>query len=434
MAGSALQIYAQSTLQVASLKRRWIRTSSQSIFHDLHRRILIQLPLHPQPPFHFLRSRLALRPIRSKTSSSGEVEGDGEGGSSIFEDRLDWARPLLKFLEANFLPLALISSVILGVANPTLGCLAHSYSLSKYSTFGIFVISGLMLKSEEIGAAAKSWQAGTYGLISILLFTPFFSRLILQLQLSPREFLNGLAIFCCVPTTLSSGVALTQLARGNTALALAMTVLSNLLGILFVPFSLSSFIGHGSGVTIPTKQLFQNLTFTLLIPLIIGKVLRDSFRNIAQYVDGNKRRFSMVSAILLSLVPWMQMSRSRSLLLTTKLSSFLIAMILGMFLHLVLLAFNTFAVQSLSVMHGDSGKNSVFAKKENARAVIIVTSQKTLPVTVVVVEQLGGALGESGLLVLPCIAAHIIQIIIDSFLVNYWLQKDQSSTGNTIDS
>lgn len=26
-------------------------------------------------------------------------------------------------------------------------------------------------------------------------------------------------------------------------------------------------------------------------------------------------------------------------------------------------------------MHGDSGKNSVFAKKENARAVIIVTSQ-----------------------------------------------------------
>lgn len=36
--------------------------------------------------------------------------------------------------------------------------------------------------------------------------------------------------------------------------------------------------------------------------------------------------------------------------------------------------------------------------------------QKTLPVTVAVVEQLGGALGESGLLVLPCIAAHIIQV------------------------
>ncbi|OVA11854.1 putative sodium bile acid cotransporter [Macleaya cordata] len=52
---------------------------------------------------------------------------------------------------------------------------------------------------------------------------------------------------------------------------------------------------------------------------------------------------------------------------------------------------------------------------------------KTLPVMVAVVEQLRGALGESGLLVLPCVAAHINQIIIDSFLVNYWLRKDQAS-------
>lgn len=67
---------------------------------------------------------------------------------------------------------------------------------------------------------------------------------------------------------------------------------------------------------------------------------------------------------------------------------------------------------------------------------------------VAVVEQLGGALGESGLLVLPCIAAHLnqvildffnslilhfqfantkyhlLQIIFDSFLVNVWFQKE----------
>lgn len=31
---------------------------------------------------------------------------------------------------------------------------------------------------------------------------------------------------------------------------------------------------------------------------------------------------------------------------------------------------------------------------------------------VAVVEQLGGALGESGLLVIPCVAAHINQVLI----------------------
>lgn len=38
---------------------------------------------------------------------------------------------------------------------------------------------------------------------------------------------------------------------------------------------------------------------------------------------------------------------------------------------------------------------------------------------VAVVEQLGGALGESGLLVLPCIAAHLNQVILDFF--NFWV-------------
>ncbi|AQK71497.1 putative sodium/metabolite cotransporter BASS4 chloroplastic [Zea mays] len=46
--------------------------------------------------------------------------------------------------------------------------------------------------------------------------------------------LTGLAMFCCMPTTLSSGVTLTQLVGGNSALALAMTVASNLLGIIIV--------------------------------------------------------------------------------------------------------------------------------------------------------------------------------------------------------
>lgn len=36
--------------------------------------------------------------------------------------------------------------------------------------------------------------------------------------------------------------------------------------------------------------------------------------------------------------------------------------------------------------------------------------QKTLPVLVAVVEQLGGSLGVSGLLVLPCVAAHLNQV------------------------
>ncbi|CAJ2673456.1 unnamed protein product [Trifolium pratense] len=345
---------------------------------------------------------------------------DGSGGKEA--KGLTWVEPILRFARGNVLPLALISAVTLGLTYPSLGCAVDKYHVSKIGPFGIFVISGLVLRSEEIGAAVEAWPVGLFGLVSILFLTPYFSRLILQIQLQPQEFITGLAIFCCMPTTLSSGVALTQLAGANSALALAMTVISNLLGILIVPFSIRKFVASGVGVTLPTKQLFKSLVLTILIPLILGKVLRESFKGVADFVDGNRKLFSGISAFFLSLVPWTQVSKSRSLLLIVEPKVFLIAIGLGALLHVTLLVFNSIAVRSLSVISG--GEKSTFSREENANALILVASQKTLPVMVAVIEPLCGAFGESGLLVLPCIATHLIQIIVDSFLVNFMRRKD----------
>ncbi|MBA0743509.1 hypothetical protein Gogos_006176 [Gossypium gossypioides] len=65
---------------------------------------------------------------------------------------------------------ALTSGVAFGLVNPTLGCLADKCNLSKFSTFGIFVVSatndpGLTLRSDAIGAAVKAWPVGLFGLV-----------------------------------------------------------------------------------------------------------------------------------------------------------------------------------------------------------------------------------------------------------------------------
>ncbi|KAJ1699676.1 hypothetical protein LUZ63_008188 [Rhynchospora breviuscula] len=369
------------------------------------------------------------RPIRRRLSSTGE-SGQGGGsannGSSEVSVQVGFFQlgKLVNFVESNFLPLALVGGIIFGMLNPTPGYLAHKYSFSKFSTFGIFFISGLVLRTKELSAAMEAWPAGVFGLSSILLLTPLLSKLIMQIQLVPPEFVTGVAIFSCMPTTLSSGVTLTQLVGGNSALALTMTVVSNLLGIIVVPLSLSRYIGAGAGVSLPTKELFKSLIITLLVPLVLGKILRETSSVVAEFVDKNRKSFSVISALLLSLVPWMQVSRSRSLLLSVKAEAFALAAFIGVVLHVTLLGANAIALRVLLAASG-GGKDSVFAKKEYTRAVILVASQKTLPVMVAVVEQLGGALGESGLLVLPCVASHINQIIIDSVLVNWWRKKDQ---------
>lgn len=147
---------------------------------------------------------------------------------------------------------------------------------------------------------------------------------------------------------------------------------------------------------------------------------------IADFADSNRKLLSSVNAILLSLVPWIQVSRSRSLLLMVKPTVFLVAVLMGALLHLTLLGFNALSIQILRAASG--GSKSVFAKKENSSALLLVASQKTLPVLVAVVDQLGGTYGESGLLVLPCVAAHLNQIIMDSFFVSFLNKK--RSLGN----
>ncbi|VVB05851.1 unnamed protein product [Arabis nemorensis] len=80
--------------------------------------------------------------------------------------------------------------------------------------------------------------------------------------------------------------------------------------------------------------------------------------------------------------------------------------------------FNALSIRILSSVSGDDSNNS---KEENATAILLVASQKTLPVMVAVVEQLRGAFGESGLL-----------IMIDSILVNLWLRTGKSSSSTNV--
>jgi sodium/bile acid cotransporter 7 len=148
----------------------------------------------------------------------------------------------------------------------------------------------------------------------------------------------GLAIFCCVPTTLTSGVSLTQLAGANTALALALTVTSNLLGIFTMPYMLSALVGHVSGVSLPAGPLLKALVEILLIPLLIGKFIREIF-NVQDFVDKRKQKLSFLSIFLLSLVPWMQTSCSRTMLLQLELTQLLAAIAIGMYVYIAILLF-----------------------------------------------------------------------------------------------
>lgn len=67
-----------------------------------------------------------------------------------------------------------------------------------------------------------------------------------------------------------------QTVGGNTALALLLTVASNLLGIFTMPFVICQLLGSstGSAVAIQPGPLLKNLVKTILVPLVAGASVR----------------------------------------------------------------------------------------------------------------------------------------------------------------
>lgn len=159
--------------------------------------------------------------------AAGAAAGPEGGGGSV-------AAPLQAlgtFLSSNFIPCGLVLAVIVGWLFPGPGVAAANADAGLAATVGIFVISGLLLQRGETAAAVRATAALAYGLLAILAVTPLAAFAMLRLPVQPPEVALGLAIFCCMPTTLSTGVTLTVASSGNAAVALLLTVASNMLSV-----------------------------------------------------------------------------------------------------------------------------------------------------------------------------------------------------------
>jgi predicted Na+-dependent transporter len=89
--------------------------------------------------------------------------------------------------------------------------------VSTFNICTIFVISGLTLKTDEALKALKHPFGLVYGLVAILIITPMMGFAVRRIPFSEADFAKGLAIFCTVPTTLSSGIAMVSTVCSGTS-------------------------------------------------------------------------------------------------------------------------------------------------------------------------------------------------------------------------
>lgn len=324
------------------------------------------------------------------------------------------------FLIKNFLILGLLSVITFGLLCPgpgqaLVGVKIGGMTLPDIAIDVIFVVSGVCLDSV---ADALQPKALGLGMILVLFVTPCLAPCILYLHvLNPGlnfKLLQGMALFTIVPTTLSSGVTMITQAKGNVSLAILLTSVTNILGV----FTMSMTASHvfSSSVKIDPTEMLRELICLTLLPLVFGMCLRRFVAPIRDFAKKYKKPLGLSQNSCILFVVFLMISKAQPSIFEAKGSDLTLCLCLAAGVHLI------YRIIGWAVATGAALPPAEWV------TIVLMSSQKSLPVCVSILAALPQELKKSGgLFILPCIMAHAAQLIIDSMLAVRWEVKAEQA-------
>lgn len=349
---------------------------------------------------------------------------DAPPQSAASERKEDLKRALQavkKYVLDNSLPLFFGIATIIALAAPVVGRalakpqLAGVRVVSFVLMFLIFFCSGLALKTRELKAAfgRRALAGTTWGLAAICAITPTLGFLVRLIKITPPEYITGLVIMLTAPTTLGVGISMTQRSKGNVGLAIALTVVSNAIGVAVMPLWLETLLAKGTQQQLarPFPLLIAKLAVNNLLPTLLGKLLREvSTKRVAPWADKNKAWLGVFSNFCLAVIILQNISGARDELLKTAVGVFFIVVALAIGYHALFLVVNWLALSALRVPPPEKA------------ASLILASQKSAPVALTAIEFITNDETVQGLLAVPCIIGQLGQVFMGHPLT-VWLGK-----------
>ncbi|MFT3830023.1 MAG: bile acid:sodium symporter family protein [Opitutaceae bacterium] len=147
--------------------------------------------------------------------------------------------------------------------------------LNKLGVALIFFLHGAGLPFAALKAGTLRWplhlvvQTCTYVVFPLL----GLALLALAGRWLPEDLQLGFFYLCVLPSTVSSSVAMTVLARGNISAAVFNATLSGLLGVFLTPLWVSWRL-QTTGQAFPVGEVILDLVCWLLVPLALGQLSR----------------------------------------------------------------------------------------------------------------------------------------------------------------
>ncbi|PCR96265.1 bile acid:sodium symporter [Pseudomonas fluorescens] len=318
-----------------------------------------------------------------------------------------------RFLPDNF-TLTLIGVVLLASFLPASGQVAVGFGwLTNIAIALLFFLHGAKLSRESIIAGAGHWRLHllVFGLTFVLF--PLLG-LALKPLLSPLVGDNlymGMLYLCALPATVQSAIAFTSLARGNIPAAICSAAASSLFGIFLTPLLVTLLLNvHGDGGS--TVDAILKISVQLLLPFIAGQIAR---RWIDAWVGRNKNWLKFVDQGSILLVVYGAFSEAVNEGIWHQIpviDLFGLVVACCILLGLVLLA---------STVLG-----KLFGFNLEDRITILFCGSKKSLATGVPMAQVLFAGSTIGVLILPLMLFHQIQLMVCAVLAQRYAKRQES--------
>ncbi|XP_002916286.2 sodium/bile acid cotransporter 7 isoform X2 [Ailuropoda melanoleuca] len=317
---------------------------------------------------------------------------------------------LLERMRKEWFMIGIVLAIAGAKLKPSIGVnggpLKPEITVSYIAVATIFFNSGLSLKTEELTSALVHIKLHLFIQIFTLAFFPATIWLFLQLlSITPINewLLKGLQTVGCMPPPVSSAVILTKAVGGNEAAAIFNSAFGSFLGIVITPLLLLLFLGSSSSV--PFTSIFSQLFMTVVVPLIIGQIVR---RYIKDWLEREKLPLGAVSSSVLLLIIY-----------TTFCDTFSNPSIDLDTVSLVLVLLIIFSVQlsfMLLTFLFSTRNNSGFTPADTV-AIIFCSTHKSLTLGIPMLKIVFAGHEHLSLISVPLLIYHPVQILLGSVLV-----------------
>lgn len=315
---------------------------------------------------------------------------------------------MLAFLRRRWFLLALVVVLIAGMGWPhTMGSIAHWLPRHLIVAVVMFIMA-LPLETSVLWSAVRrpgpAWLAA--GINSGV--APPLGWLVSRLL--PMDLAVGVILAACVPCTLATAAVWTRRAGGNDAVAFLVTMITNLACFLVVPAWLLLLVGVRADVDF--RGIVLGLISLVVLPIIGAQLLRQ-WRPVGAWANGRVVMLSSLAQLGVLLMVFVGAVGAGSKLAAVEQDSIVSAHNIALMIAAVV----TVHVALLGI--GFALSRLLRIARAEAIAVAFAGSQKTLMVGAYL------ALAVGPLAILPMVAYHASQLVIDTLIADRLRQDDR---------